>query len=153
MSLPVIPVARIHYSYRRNDAILLADCGAFIAAICVAGFATATASMGLRPAVAALQLLFVIASNFSYRCHDANLSFLRAAFLTFVVVAGITGFSIAEATPGTCYFIVVLSTFITNVVNNIAAAPLAAVGFAVGTSVDAVAVFTDDRDRKSVVSE
>ena len=137
-SLPFSPVAASHCLYSRNDwndAFSLAVYFAFVASVCIAAVSVAAASMRSRPTAAALRLLFV---NFLHRCHDANLSLSLAAVIVCVVVAGITGLFIAAATPGTrC--VVVLPIFVADVVNSVAAAPLAAIGSAFGASLDAVA--------------
>ena len=134
LSLIFSPVAASQRLYSRNDLILLAVCCAFVAAVCISGVSIAAVSMRSRPVAAALRLLFV---NFSYRCHDVNLALSLAAVIVCVVVAGIPGLFIAAATPGTCC-VIVLSIFVAGVADDIAAASLAAVGFAVGTSLDAV---------------
>ena len=95
--------------------------------------------MGLRPAAASFRLLLIVSSNCSYRCNDASLISPLAVLLVFVIVAGIAGFYVAAATPGTCCVVSLFSVFVANVVGDIAAAPLAAVVFAVGASLDAVA--------------
>ena len=71
--------------------------------------------------------------------HNANLSLSRAAVVVCIVVAGLTGFLVVLSTPGTRCIVVVLSIFVADLVDDTAAAPIAAVGFAVGTPLGAVA--------------
>ena len=98
--------------------------------------------MRSRPDAAALRLLFV---DFLHRHHDANLSLSLAAVVVCIVVAGITGLFILEATSGTrC--VIVPTIFVADVVDDIAASPLAAVGFAVGTSLCTLSLRSEERE-------